>query len=95
MYLVLVFLPLFGSLSAGLFGRLIGREGAKYIPTACVGSAAFLSWIALYEVGLAGSPVYIDLIPWIDSEMFSFSWGFMFDSLTVVMLCVVYIININ
>ena len=68
MYLVLVFLPLFGSISAGLFGRLIGREGAKYIPTACVGTAAFLSWIALYEVGLAGSPVYIDLIPWIDSR---------------------------
>jgi proton-translocating NADH-quinone oxidoreductase chain L len=26
---------------------------------------------------------------WIDSEMFSFSWGFLFDSLTVVMLVVV------
>lgn len=89
MYLVLVFLPLFGSISAGLFGRVIGREGAKYIPTACVGLSAFLSWIALYEVGLAGSPVYIDLMKWIDSELFSFSWGFMYDSLTVVMLCVV------
>ena len=45
--------------------------------------------VAFYEVALAGSPCYFELMTWIDSEMFSTSWGFMFDSLTVVMLVVV------
>ena len=43
----------------------------------------------LRRVALAGSPCYFELMTWIDSEMFSTSWGFMFDSLTVVMLVVV------
>ena len=40
----------------------------------------FLSSVAFYEVALAGSPCYFELMTWIDSEMFSTSWGFMFDS---------------
>ena len=36
-----------------------------------------------------GSPCYIKLGPWIYSEMLDVSWGFLFDSLTVVMLIVV------
>ena len=48
-----------------------------------------MSLVAFYEVALAGSPCYFEVMTWIDSEMFSTSWGFMFDSLTVVMLVVV------
>jgi NADH-ubiquinone oxidoreductase chain 5 len=33
--------------------------------------------------------VYIKLISWIDSEFFNVDWGFLFDSLTAVMCCVV------
>ena len=47
------------------------------------------SFIAFYEVGIAGSPCYIQLAPWFTSEFFDATWGFMFDSLTVVMLVVV------
>ena len=32
-------------------------------------------------------------MPWIDSEMFTVNWGFMFDSLTVVMLIVVLFVS--
>ncbi|CAL6448416.1 unnamed protein product [Bathycoccus prasinos] len=41
------------------------------------------------KVGIAGSPCYIQLAPWFTSEFFDATWGFMFDSLTVVMLVVV------
>ena len=47
-----------------------------------------------YEVGLAGSPCYLLLVNWVDSEMFSINWGFLFDSLTVTMLCVVTIVSL-
>ena len=89
MYLLIVFLPLISALTAGLFGRFIGREGAKWITVGCTVTTFFMSLVAFYEVALAGSPCYFEVMTWIDSEMFSFSWGFLFDSLTVVMLVVV------
>ena len=89
MYLLIVFLPLISALTAGLFGRFIGREGAKWITVGCTVTTFLMSLVAFYEVALAGSPCYFELMTWIDSEMFSTSWGFMFDSLTVVMLVVV------
>ena len=89
MYLLIVVLPFLGFLFAGGFGRFLGFRGSALITTTCVSLSAFLSCIAFYEVALSGSPCYIKLAPWIFSELFDASWGFLFDSLTVVMLVVV------
>jgi len=89
MYLLIVILPFLGFLFAAGFGRFLGFRGAAFLTTVCVMFSAFLSSIAFYEVALSGSPCYIHLAPWISSEMFDASWGFLFDSLTVVMLIVV------
>lgn len=86
MYLSLLLLPMFGSAVAGLLGRKIGITGAHIITCSCLIISAILAIIAFYEVGLCGSPVSINLISWIDSELMDVSWGFMFDSLTVSML---------
>nr|YP_007890615.1 NADH dehydrogenase subunit 5 [Jakoba bahamiensis]AGH24109.1 NADH dehydrogenase subunit 5 [Jakoba bahamiensis] len=93
MYLLIVFLPLLSSIVSGFFGRFIGKRGAAIITTSSLILTALLSLTAFYEVGLCGSPVYIKLFTWIDSEMFHASWGFLFDSLTVVMLIVVTIVS--
>jgi proton-translocating NADH-quinone oxidoreductase chain L len=89
MYLLIVILPFLGFLFAGGFGRFLGFRGSALLSTICVSFSAFLSCIAFYEVALSGSPCYIKLAPWIYSELFDASWGFLFDSLTVVMLVVV------
>ena len=89
MYLLIVFLPLLGSFLAGFFGRFLGFRGAALITTSCVITSAILSCIAFYEVALCGSICYLKLTPWFFSEMFDASWGFLFDTLTVVMLIVV------
>lgn len=86
MYLSLLLLPMFGSAVAGLLGRKIGVTGAHIITCSCLITSAILAIVAFYEVGLCGSPVSINLISWIDSELMDVSWGFMFDSLTVSML---------
>jgi NADH-ubiquinone oxidoreductase chain 5 len=78
-----------GAITAGLFGKAIGIEGATRITSSCIAITLFFSCVAFYEVALLGSPCYIDLLTWFDSEMFSMSWGFLFDTLTVVMLVVV------
>lgn len=89
MYLLLIFLPLIGSFSAGLFGRKIGPFGSCYVTVICLFSAFFISLFVFYEVSLIGCPAYIKLAPWINSELLNIDWGFLFDSLTVVMCCVV------
>lgn len=89
MYLLLVFLPLIGSCCAGLFGRKLGPYGASCISVTCLLVAFFLSLFAFYEVSLLGCCVYIKLAPWINSELLNVDWGFLFDSLTVIMCCVV------
>jgi len=89
MYLLIILLPLIGTVMSGLFGGKIGVEGAKQITITCISLTFLISCLAFYEVALSGSPCYIELFTWIDSEMFNLSWGFMFDTLTVVMLVVV------
>ena len=89
MYLILIFLPLIGSISAGLFGRKIGPKGASILTVSCLVSTFLICVFAFYEVALVGCPVYIKLMPWINSETLNVDWGFLFDSLTVVMCCVI------
>jgi NADH:ubiquinone oxidoreductase subunit 5 (subunit L)/multisubunit Na+/H+ antiporter MnhA subunit len=61
MYLLIIFLPLIGTITAGLFGHQIGIGGAKQITISCITLTFLLSCFAFYEVGLAGSPCYIEL----------------------------------
>ena len=89
MYLLIIAFPLLGSLFAGFFGRLLGFRGAAVITIGCILMSAFLSILAFYEVALSGSPCSIQFAPWFISELFNASWGFYFDSLTVVMLFVI------
>ena len=89
MYLLIIFLPLLGAISAGFLGYYIGYKGSCFITTLCIGITFLLSCLSFYEVGFAGSPCYISLFSWIDLEICNISWGFLFDSLTVVMLIVV------
>nr|YP_007890596.1 NADH dehydrogenase subunit 5 [Histiona aroides]AGH24090.1 NADH dehydrogenase subunit 5 [Histiona aroides] len=93
MYLLIVFLPLLGSITSGFFGRSLGKYGSAIITTTCVLFSAIFSITAFYQVGLCGTSCYIRLFNWIDSEMLHASWGFLFDSLTVVMLIVVTIVS--
>ena len=89
MYIPLVFLSFLGFSITGLFGRFIGPKGAAFVTTGCLVLSFFLSLFAFYEVGFMGSPVYIRLGTWVSSEVLLINWGFLFDSLTVVMCVVV------
>ena len=89
MYLLLVFLPLLGFLNAGLFGRFMGPKGSSVLTVNCLLLSFFLSVFTFYEVALIGTNVYVNLAIWIDSESLNVDWGFLFDTLTVVMCCVV------
>jgi proton-translocating NADH-quinone oxidoreductase chain L len=89
MYLLLVFLPLIGAISSGLFGRYLGSTGSQIVTTSCLGLTMMFSWYAFFEVGVCGNFVYINLFSWFDCEMLQASWGCQFDTLTVLMLITV------
>ena len=93
MYLVIIILPLLGSIAAGFFGRKIGVNGAQFITCSAVIITTILAVIAFFEVGLNNIPVSIQVFRWIDSESLNVSWGFHFDSLTVSMLIPVLIVS--
>jgi NADH-ubiquinone oxidoreductase chain 5 len=89
MYLLIIFLPLIGALTASLLGRKLGKQGSILLTTSLVSISAFFSLIVFYEVVLSHSVCNIKLITWIDSNTLFVSWGFLFDSLTATMLVVV------
>ena len=93
MYLVIVILPLLGSIISGFFGRKVGVSGSHIITCASVITTTILATIAFLEVGLNNIPVSLHLFRWIDSESLNVLWSFNFDSLTVSMLIPVLIVS--
>jgi len=88
MYDLIVFLPLFGFLIAGLFGRWIGARGAEYVTTGFLGICFLLSWIAFFLVA-AGSDAHVPVANWFTSGRLAVAWALRIDTLTAVMLVVV------
>ena len=93
MYILLIFLSFIGFSITGLFGRYIGSKGSALITTGCLFISFCLSIFAFYEVGLMSSSVYIRLSTWVNSEVLLINWGFLFDSLTIVMCVVITFIS--
>ena len=85
MYLSILIFPLLGSFVSGLLGRKIGVTGAHIITCTCLIVSSILATLAFYEVGLCGSPVSVNLSTWLESEVLSVQWEFLFDQLTVSM----------
>ena len=85
MYLSILIFPLLGSFVSGLLGRKIGVTGSHLVTCTCLLISSVLATFAFYEVGLCASPVSVNLGNWMDSELLSIQWEFLFDQLTVSM----------
>jgi NADH-ubiquinone oxidoreductase chain 5 len=70
MYLLIIFLPLLGTIFASLTGRFIGGKGASIITTMCVTSSFLISCFAFYEVALMKSYCIIKMNAWITTEVY-------------------------
>jgi NADH-quinone oxidoreductase subunit L len=88
MYDLIVFLPLFGFLIAGLFGRWIGARGAEYVTSGFLGICFLLSWIAFFQVA-GGAEAHVPVGNWFTSGKLVVDWALRIDTLTAVMLVVV------
>lgn len=61
MYLLVLYLPLIGSIISGFGGFLIGQKGSSIISTTCIGLTSLISFFIFYEVGILGSICSIKL----------------------------------
>ncbi len=93
MYLCILLLPFLSSFFLGFFGFFLGVEGAIVISLSFLGLSAFLSIFSFYEILLCGTKISIKLFPWFSVGSLNTYWGFLFDSLTAVMLVVVVCIS--
>ncbi|MBI3451380.1 MAG: NADH-quinone oxidoreductase subunit L, partial [Rhodospirillales bacterium] len=98
MYSAAVFLPLIGSIVAGLilaFGKKgPGQDRAAQIVT-CGGLllAALLSLPIFYQVAILGQARTIELFTWIDSGALHAAWALKYDTLSAVMVFVVTVVS--
>jgi NADH-quinone oxidoreductase subunit L len=89
MYLTIVFLPFAGALIAGFFGRWLGARTSSIITTTFLLLSAALSWVAFFQVGIAGQEARVEILQWVSSGDLQVSWALRIDTLTAVMLVVV------
>ncbi len=93
MYDLIVFLPLFGALVAGLFGRWTGHRNAEFLTTTLLSISCALAWVGFFQVGLGhGEEHKAFLVPvanWFTVGELQVDWSFRIDTLTSVMLVVV------
>jgi proton-translocating NADH-quinone oxidoreductase chain L len=87
--LSIIFLPLFGSAAAGLFGFYIGRQGSVFITTLTTFLTFLFSLIIFYNSITFEYEYVLHLATWMNSGVFNCNWSFLFDTLTMVMLITV------
>jgi NADH-quinone oxidoreductase subunit L len=87
-YLLAAFSPLVGALVAGLFGRSIGRSASHRVTILGVFVALVASLWTLADV-LAGNAFVGPLYEWATVGGVRFEVGFLIDTLTATMMCVV------
>jgi NADH-quinone oxidoreductase subunit L len=92
-YLLAAFAPLVGAMAAGLFGRLLGRRLSAWVTIAGVLVSLFASISTLQDV-LAGNTFNGALYQWAVIGDVKLEVGFLIDSLTTTMMCVVTFVSL-
>jgi NADH-quinone oxidoreductase subunit L len=93
MYSAIVFLPLLGALIAGLFGRVIGDRGARWVATGALLLATLFAALAFVQVALLGQNRDVEIMRWIVSGTFEVTWSLRFDALSAVMAAMVTLVS--
>jgi NADH-ubiquinone oxidoreductase chain 5 len=62
MYLIIIILPLLGSIASGFFGRKIGISGSHIITSGSIIITTILAIIIFFEVGFNNIPITINII---------------------------------
>nr|YP_003540848.1 NADH dehydrogenase subunit 5 [Vermamoeba vermiformis]ADD62232.1 NADH dehydrogenase subunit 5 [Vermamoeba vermiformis] len=89
MYLLVLFLPLLSFFVISLFGRYFGREGSSIIAFSLMLLTTLIAWFLFFEISVSKTLLTIELFTWLNIDLLDVKWGFLFDSVTSLMLIVV------
>ncbi|HSR55439.1 MAG TPA: NADH-quinone oxidoreductase subunit L, partial [Alphaproteobacteria bacterium] len=76
-------------MAAGLFGRLMGDNAARWVTTGPLLLAAVLAAVAFVQVALGGQPQTVEVMRWVVSGNFEVTWALRYDTLSAVMVAMV------
>jgi NADH-quinone oxidoreductase subunit L len=88
-----VFLPLFGAVIAGFFGRAIGDRGAQLVTCGALLLAAALGILLFRDILAQEAPRVVTLASWIVAGGVDVNWAIRLDTLSGVMILVVTIVS--
>jgi len=91
MYLLIILLPLLGSITSLTLGRFIN---ASFITILNLSLSLLFISISCYEVIFQYSPVYVSLYSFINLELINCNIEFVFDPLSVSMLFIINLISL-
>ncbi len=94
MYLLSIICPLLSFIILSLFGRFLGRDGIFILSLFLMSLTFVSSCFAFIEVSIYNSNCIIDLFSWLNLGFLNVTWGFLFDTLTCVMLCVITFVSL-
>jgi NADH-quinone oxidoreductase subunit L len=92
--LLIVLLPLLGSIIAGLFGRQVGRAGAHTVTILGVAASCVLSAHVLWQLLQGATAFNENIYTWLQTGSVSVHVGFMVDKLTAMMMVVVTFVSL-
>ena len=92
--LLVVLLPLLGSILAGLFGRKIGRAASHSVTILGVAASCVLSAHVLWQLLQGAAPFNENLYTWFQVGGIEAHVGFMVDKLTAMMMVVVTFVSL-
>ena len=82
---IILFGPLIGAITAGLFGRRIGDTASMAVTTGFLFLSAVLSWVVFSQWTWGGlEPVTVTYAPFIHVGDFISNWSFRLDGLSAV-----------
>ena len=88
-----LFLPLFGAIISGFFGKYIGQRNSEILTSTFVCISAILSLIIFVDVITNNYENNITIASWINSGLLKVNWSVKIDPLSSVMLVVVTLIS--
>lgn len=83
---------LIGSVCCGLGGRLIGR-GSEGVSKTAGGISSMLAVWGMYDIGIVGNRVKIDIGSWIEVGSIAWRWELRYDSLSMLMVLLVCVVS--
>ena len=93
MLLLILYLPLIGSIVSGGFGFIIGRAGSFIVTITSLAISFCFSVVFLFNVIFYHDVRYLALGFWINSGTLSIEWSFAFDALSTIMVVLVLLIS--